>query len=54
MPVPEKGETRSAYIKRCVKVRQMEHPEEDVDQSVAICSSMWDQYKKKQRKRRRK
>ena len=54
MPTPLKGESRSAYIRRCVKVRQKEHPEEDVDQSVAICSSMWDQYRKKKSKRRRK
>ncbi len=49
MPYPKKGEKKSDYVSRCVKIRQNEHPDEDNDQSVAICNSMWDQAKKKKK-----
>lgn len=41
MPEPAKGEKRSKYVSRCTSVRQHEHPDEDVKQSVAVCYEMW-------------
>lgn len=45
MPTPKKGEKRNSYISRCVRVRQHEHPGENVKQSAAICYSMWRKHK---------
>jgi len=50
MPVREKGEDLSTYIKRCVPIRQSEHPDEDVKQSTAICYSMGREYWKPKKK----
>lgn len=47
MPTPNEGESKKAYVSRCIGVRQNEHPDEDVKQSSAVCYSMWDQAKKK-------
>ena len=47
MPTPKSDEKLSAYLQRCIPERQHEHPEEDNDQSVAICASMFKEHKKK-------
>lgn len=53
MPTPLPNETQSEYISRCIKVRQREHPNESVSQSVAICESMWKSYQKKKKRRKK-
>lgn len=47
MPTPKPEEKLSEYLQRCIPERQHEHPDEDNDQSVAICASMYRQAKKK-------
>ena len=44
------GETKEEFVEKCISVRQDEHPEENVQQSVAICHSMYREKKKKKKK----
>jgi hypothetical protein len=43
MPKLKPGESQKDYVRRCIPVRQHEHPEEDVKQSAAVCYSMYKQ-----------
>ena len=46
MPQVKQGEKLSDYLQRCIPTRQHEHPEEDNDQSVAICASVYKEARK--------
>lgn len=37
MPTPKKGESKKAFIKRCVVIRQGEHPHEKESKSQEVC-----------------
>lgn len=52
MPEPRKGESKGAYIKRCVSIV---HGEEGVPmrQALGKCYGMWRYYKAKQLKNKR-
>ena len=50
MPVIKKDEDLSTYVKRCVSIRQAEHPDEDIKQSVAVCYSMGREHWKPKKK----
>jgi HK97 family phage prohead protease len=41
MPDPGGYDNEDDFISACIKQRQDEHPEEDSEQSAAICYSMW-------------
>jgi len=41
MPDPADYDNESDFVSACISQRQDEHPDEDVDQSTAICYSMW-------------
>jgi len=41
MPDPTKYDDKGAWMSDCVSTRQDEHPDEDTEQSVAACLSMW-------------
>jgi HK97 family phage prohead protease len=43
MPNPDDYDNQDEFISDCISERQDEHPDEDVDQSAAICHSMWDE-----------
>ena len=43
MPDPSNYDNQDDFISACISERQDEHPEEDTDQSAAICFSMWDE-----------
>lgn len=47
MPDIKPGEKLTAYLQRCIPERQHERPDEDNDQSVAICASVYKEHKKK-------
>jgi gluconate kinase len=47
MPTPKKGEKRKDWMKRCIPALIAEG--NDSEQAVAICSSMWDDRKKKKK-----
>lgn len=42
MPNPKDFESEKEFMPVCVAKRQEEHPDEDSEQSVAICASMWE------------
>lgn len=42
MPDPNDYDAEDDFVSACIPQRQKEHPEEDVNQSTAICYSMWD------------
>src|SRR6266550_1338583 len=42
MPDPADYDNQGDFISACIQQRQDEHPEEDTDQSAAICYSMWE------------
>lgn len=42
MPDPNDYDAEDDFVSACIPQRQKEHPEEDVDQSTAVCYSMWD------------
>lgn len=44
MPDPKKGEKKDNFMSRCIPILVKEG--KPSDQAVAICSSMYDQYKK--------
>ena len=46
MPTPNTGETRSAFVSRCVPIVLKEGTAKDNKQAVAVCHSMWDKSKK--------
>jgi len=50
MPKPRKNETRSDFVQRCVQRRRQEKQKEDVNQSIAICYSIWKKRHKKEKK----
>ena len=50
MPKPRKNEKRSDFVSRCVRQRRQEGQKEDVNQSVAICYSIWKKRHKKGKK----
>ena len=41
MPSASDFDNQDDFVSACVSQRQDEHPEEDNDQSVAVCMSMW-------------
>lgn len=41
MPDPSKYDDQGDFVSACIKQRQDEHPEEDTDQSAAVCYGMW-------------
>jgi HK97 family phage major capsid protein/HK97 family phage prohead protease len=41
MPNPSDYDKESEFMSACVSQRQEEHPDEDSDQSVAVCMNMW-------------
>ena len=41
MPIVGRNESQKSYMHRCVPQRQHEHPDEKIEQSVAVCFSMW-------------
>ncbi len=41
MPNPSDYSSEGDFVSACIQQRQDEHPEEDSDQSAAICYSMW-------------
>ncbi len=41
MPDPSGYDNEDDFISACIQQRQDEHPEEDTEQSAAICYSMW-------------
>lgn len=41
MPDPSDYDDEGDFVSACIKARQDEHPEEDTDQSAAVCYSMW-------------
>lgn len=47
MPKPKKGESKSSFVSRCVRIRQKEHPKENPNQSVAVCYSVYREAHKK-------
>ena len=47
MPNPSKGESRVAFINRCIPYLHKEDAKRSNDQCVAICFSLWRQHKKK-------
>ena len=51
MPTPNKKESKKDYIQRCVPIVLDEGTAKDSKQAVAICSSMWEQDKKKKKNR---
>jgi hypothetical protein len=51
MPSVKKGEPKNKFISRCVPVVMKEGTAKDNKQAVAICSSMYDQHKKKHKSR---
>jgi len=42
MPDPAGYDDKFDFMGECVSMRQQEHPDEDHNQSVAICNSMWE------------
>src|SRR6266576_2697620 len=42
MPDPSDYDNQDDFISACISQRQDEHPEEDSDQSAAVCFSMWE------------
>ena len=48
-PSPSDYSSEGDFVSACIKQRQDEHPSEDVDQSTAICYSMWEDKSMKQR-----
>ncbi len=42
MPDPSKYDNQDDFVSACIQQRQDEHPQEDQDQSIAICFSMWE------------
>jgi len=42
MPDPSDYDNQDDFISACISQRQDEHPEEDTDQSAAVCFSMWE------------
>ncbi|MFW6129699.1 MAG: hypothetical protein ACOC56_00860 [Atribacterota bacterium] len=45
MPLPKKGEEKDKYIERCIPIVIDHGTAKTEKQAVAICYSMWDQYK---------
>lgn len=41
MPHPDKGETESGYISRCVSNEEMKRKFPDKKQRLAVCYSYW-------------
>lgn len=50
MPTPRKGESQKEFVSRCIPIVTKEGTAESQDQAIAICYSMYRQYKKKQKK----
>lgn len=49
MPNPKSYDSKDEWMDACMSTRKDEHPDEDHDQSVAICLNMWrDKDKKKE------
>src|SRR6266699_258384 len=42
MPDPSDYDNQDDFISACISQRQDEHPEEDTEQSAAVCFSMWE------------
>lgn len=42
MPDPDDYDNQDDFVSACISQRQDEHPEEDSDQSAAVCFSMWE------------
>jgi hypothetical protein len=53
MPSPGQNETKDEFVKRCIPIVIHEGTAKDGSQANAICHSMWDQYVKKKKKRRK-
>ena len=49
MPTPRKGESKADYVSRCIPVVMSEGTAKNASQAAAICHSMYDDWKKKQK-----
>lgn len=45
MPKPKDFDDEEEFISACISTRHEENPDEDPDQAVAICMSMWEDHK---------
>jgi hypothetical protein len=44
MPAPNKGETKDAYLHRCMGDKEMNEKHPHSDQRYAICNSLWEHH----------
>lgn len=50
MPEPMRGESKAAFVSRCVRVVSQEEPDSKMSYRVAKCYGIWRQAKKEEKK----
>jgi hypothetical protein len=54
MPKPREGESKKAFISRCIKYMYDHEPERSKEAKAGICYGLWNQAHKKESKSKKK